>query len=824
MLDRKRAGALLLTALLTVQAAGSEPMTHWATRAFRGGEQEPPDGRPALVLKRQDHGQLRMGKSVLGTPLRIGQIRFRRGIGTHADSEIVVLLAPGARSFSARVGVDNNDNTQGRNGTVQFSVESAGRELLRTATVRCGAAPLEVNVVLPADARELILKTHQTEDGPSHDHADWADAHILMEDGAVVWLDALRPNTPDEFFPQARPPFSFTYGGQRSESLLPTWTHTAETKEEGDRTRHTATWADPKTGLTVVASVAVFKDFPAVEWLLRFRNAGNVDSPILEDVQALDLTLGTHPEASTVLHQIAGDDCTERSFRPMQRDVGLGQQVRFAPVGGRPSNGTFPFFNVEHAGQGVFVAVGWTGQWAASVSRTADGATRLAAGMERTHLSLHAGEAIRTPRVLLLHWSGDRLDAHNQFRRLLLAHYLPKVKGRPARPAIGSQSFNMNHTGRRPGWNTEAGQVAAARITRDLGCDTHWLDAAWFDGGFPNGVGNWTVRKTAYPNGLGVVGKACDRLGLKFLVWWEPERVAPGTRIARDHPEFVLGGNKGGLFNLGDPTARRWLTDLLLSQIAAFGVDVYRNDFNMDPLPYWRQNDPPDRQGITEVRYVEGFYAMWDEIRAKHPGMVPDNCASGGRRIDLEMCMRSVVQTRSDTACAAGRSDWDQAQTHGLSLYLPIHSTIGWATEPYDVRSTATAGFLGEWDILDEKFPIDQARAGIAEVRGNQPYWYGDFYPLTPWSLAADQWMAYQFHRADLDAGIVLAFRRSASPYPALQARLRGLGAKQIYTATFIGDDRQPKTFTLSGAELAASELRIAKRHGSLLVRYKAAP
>ena len=67
---------------------------------------------------------------------------------------------------------------------------------------------------------------------------------------------------------------------------------------------------------------------------------------------------------------------------------------------------------------------------------------------------------------------------------------------------------------------------------------------------------------------------------------------------------------------------------------------------------------------MTEIRYVEGLYAMWDELRAKFPNMYLDDCASGGRRIDLEMVMRSVVQTRSDAACAPGRSDWDQSQTY----------------------------------------------------------------------------------------------------------------------------------------------------------------
>jgi hypothetical protein len=35
------------------------------------------------------------------------------------------------------------------------------------------------------------------------------------------------------------------------------------------------------------------------------------------------------------------------------------------------------------------------------------------------------------------------------------------------------------------GWNTEAGQIEAAQMTCRVGCDTHWLDAAWFERGFP---------------------------------------------------------------------------------------------------------------------------------------------------------------------------------------------------------------------------------------------------------------------------------------------------------------------------------------------------
>ena len=317
---------------------------------------------------------------------------------------------------------------------------------------------------------------------------------------------------------------------------------------------------------------------------------------------------------------------------------------------------------------------------------------------------------------------------------------------------------------------------------------------------------------------------------MKFLLWYEPERVAAGTRLAKQHPEFILptqkGSGEGGLFNLGDPKARRWMTDLLIRQIAEFNIHTYRNDFNMDPLGFWRQNDPPDRQGITEIRYVEGLYAMWDELRAKYPRMYLDDCASGGRRIDLEMLRRGVVQTRSDTVGAAGRSDWDQCQCYGLNLYLPLHATIGWDVGAYECRSSATSGFCGEWDILAKSFPLEQARASIAEIKSNRKYWYGDFYPLTPCTLATDAWIAWQLHRPDLDEGLVTAFRRKDCPSAMLEVKLRGLAPRRSYNVTFIDDDRRQTVQTMTGQQLSTIQIRLPNPRSSLQVRYspKVAP
>ncbi len=382
----------------------------------------------------------------------------------------------------------------------------------------------------------------------------------------------------------------------------------------------------------------------------------------------------------------------------------------------------------------------------------------------------------------------------------------------------------FNRTGGRGYWASEPGQLVAAGVNRDLGCDTLWLDAGWFEGDFSEGVGNWFPKTKDFPRGLRPVGDACQRLGLKFLVWYEPEDVKPGTKIAREHPEFILPVQKtpgeGGLFNLGDPKARRWITDLLIRQIAEFNIHTYRNDFNMPPLSFWRQNDAPDRQGISEIRYVEGLYAMWDEMRAKYPHMYLDDCASGGRRIDLEMLMRGVVQTQSDFV-GPGRLEAAQCQNYGLNLYLPLHATISWDMDAYACRSTATAGFCGEWDILGRSFPFDEGRAAIAEINGQSQVLVWRFLsadalrdrpatPGSPGNCTAPTWT-----RASCwpSAAKTVGSRRWS-------VKLRGLKPEKTYAVTFLDEQRRTTVVAKTGRELSSLVIELPVPRSSVAIRY----
>ncbi|MHB0997845.1 MAG: NPCBM/NEW2 domain-containing protein [Armatimonadota bacterium] len=791
----------------------------WADAAFGGISPSISGNRIPLEVIRQDFNTLHFRQSCMETPIKIEKKEFKRGLGTHANSELKVTLPSGSKQFNSFIGIDNNYDTKGVLGSVLFIVEIDAKEVFRSSILKGGDAPVPVSINIPSGASELTLKVDTTDDGPSCDQADWADAQLVMTDGSIRWLDE---GYSDNLLRNTDRPFSFLYGGVPSSEFINTWKHTVKRTEESEFIKYLVKWADPKTGLIITADVKVFKEYPAIDWVLYLENNGLNDTPIIEDIKTVDLQLNSGNEKNPiVLHQLHGDSCGEMSFLPYDTTLESGKNITIAPARGRPSQETaFPFWNMQYSDRGIITAIGWSGQWSAQYDHIGSGPTRFRAGMEKTHLLLHPGEKIRTPRILMMTWNGSRQDAHNRFRRLMMFQYVPKQNGRPHRLPVALQPFDRYW--KTKGWSTEAGQLKAVEAAHELGCDTYWFDAAWFVKEFPTGAGNWFHKPDDFPRGLKPVSDLCHKYGMQFILWFEPCRVVEDTQIANEYPQYVFGGKKGGLFKLNDPEAREWLTNLISKRITEYGIDVYREDYNIDPLDFWRSNDTPNRQGMTEIRFVEGHYEYWDRLRAEHPGLWIDNCASGGRRIDLETCMRSIPLWRSDTCCWAGHPEWNQMQSGALSQYLPLHTACGWDTEYYIFRSSATGGALCQFAYQDENFPIDKAKAIIQEVKENQKYWYGDFYQLTQVTTSMDQFMAYQFHRADLDEGLVLAFRRAECNVRGIVADINGIDPSAKYKLEFIDDSAKKVVKTMTGKQMLESGLVISipGKGQSMVIRY----
>jgi alpha-galactosidase len=86
------------------------------------------------------------------------------------------------------------------------------------------------------------------------------------------------------------------------------------------------------------------------------------------------------------------------------------------------------------------------------------------------------------------------------------------------------------------------------------------------------------------------------------------------------------------------------------------------------------------------------------------------------------------------------------------------------------------------WDVRREGVNWGKFRRLTEEWRKIAPYYLGDFYPLSSYSLENDVWMVWQFDRPDLGEGVVQAFRRKESSiYESVRVKLRGLEPKARY-------------------------------------------
>ncbi len=775
---------------------------------------------PARRLVRQDYEKLEINRSVIATPIKIGSKSYSHGLGTHSVSRIGISSPEPMARFAAWVGVDNNERTAGGQGSVAFVVQAGGKELFRSEVLRGGMEPVRVDVAL-GEARAFDLRVEDAGDGPGCDHADWAEAEIELASGKKVRVDEMPDGGVDV---RARYPFSFVYGGKLSDALLPGWTVVRQDRPgDADRAVWATTWTDAATGLRVGWEVVRYRDFGALEWLLTFENTGKADTPILSDVQAMDLALEGAIDKATPfrLYRSNGAPADPTDFDPVVETVADGHSASLAAGGGRSSNKDFPFFKVETGKGSAVVAVGWSGQWAATASTEDNARVRIAAGMELTHLTLHPGEKIRTPRMLILFQPGDTWEANARFRELIQKHYAAKRAGKAPEPIL----FCNTCFTRGGGWLNECtaeNQISLIRAYAPLGLEALITDAGWFEGGWPAGAGNWEPRKDAYPQGMAPVAKAALDNKMVYGLWYEPERVVAGTDIHKKHPEWCLKSQKAEegtyLLNFGLPQVQEHFFGIVKGFMDLPGFRFYRQDFNMDPLPYWRFNDAQDRQGMTEIRYVEGLYAYWDRIATTWPDSIREECASGGRRIDVETVRRMHLHQKTDYWFD---NEVDQNSLWSLSQYLPNNTIVAHLCrlDDYSFRSVLASSLCLGWITDDPKFDTARGKALLDRYRELRPLLTGAFYPALPCTRQATHWIASQYHRADLDAGLILAFRHAQSPYRTADLTLRGLTPDAEYELRFenTGEKRRAK-----GADLLKGfALTVTEPHGSEMVEYR---
>lgn len=262
----------------------------------------------------------------------------------------------------------------------------------------------------------------------------------------------------------------------------------------------------------------------------------------------------------------------------------------------------------------------------------------------------------------------------------------------------------------------------------------------------------------------------------------------PNTDIANNHASYLLDPMPGDsqwsgqakLFDFGNPSALSWAINYFSGLITSLGVDFYREDFNIQPLPFWQHADPSDRQGITQAHYVDGHLQFWAALQAAHPGLLIDSCASGGRRLDILTLNYAINLLRSDDVLDATSN---QSHVLGLSSWVPLHGgavrITGSSDDVYNGRSAMGPSYHEALDISAAAPVWTQLKAMASEWHSISGHYIEDFYPLTPHSTATNQWVAWQFGTAS--SGVVQAYRRPSSTVSSQTLLMYGLTSGATY-------------------------------------------
>jgi alpha-galactosidase len=756
-----------------------------------------------------------------GRPLRIFNTSYARGLFLDGAEGVTVHLASPAKTFEAVAGLDGSFAGCAYTSTTQeFQVKSGGKVLSPATTVKVATAGSPMKIDL-GGITEFTLENGQDQQGGCRE-AIWADARVTLADGTTLWLGDLPVGSPASSV-TALPPFSFTYGGKSSIELLQGWEPQQSVRQlDPQRTEYTTTFHDPATGLVVRWIGVEYHDFPVVEWTIYFENSGSADTPILENIQAIDTWFQRRSEGEFLLHHFRGSPAQPTDFEPFETPLPPTVEKHIATSGGRPTDNALCYFNLDESNSGVIMALGWPGQWAANFSRDDARGVRVRAGQELTHFKLLPGEKVRSPMVALMFWNGEWIRGQNLWRKWMLAHNLPHPRGLPLSPKLAASSALWYQEMSRA---DEASQkLFLERYQQEtIKLDYWWMDAGWYvsNGTWPN-TGTWEIDPKRFPNGFRPIDDYAHSMGVQAILWFEFERVTRGSWLWEKHPDWLLkssmeehGGQR--LLNLGNPEAVHWIVEFLDKFITQNAVDVYRIDFNIAPLPFWRDNDAPDRQGITENKYASGFLEYLDELQKRHPEVLIDTCASGGRRDDLETLRRAVPMHRSDYSY---EPVGQQNITYGMSFWIPYYGSPNASRDNYVFRSAWGPQLNLGWDVRRKDLSYDWMRRGVKQWRGVADNYFGDYYPLTAYDPSNHAWMAWQFDRPEVGQGMVQAFRRSKSRADSAQLELHGLDPDARYE---IRNLDAAAIQTLTGRELMQRGLEISlpEKQGAAVLTYR---
>jgi alpha-galactosidase len=252
---------------------------------------------------------------------------------------------------------------------------------------------------------------------------------------------------------------------------------------------------------------------------------------------------------------------------------------------------------------------------------------------------------------------------------------------------------------------------AIAEHAAVIGVERFVLDDGWFTGRTSDraGLGDWSVSEQVWPTGLNPLIERVTSLGMDFGLWVEPEMVNLDSDLARAHPDWVLAPAERmppewrhqQVLDLANPEAWQHILERLDNLLSEHDIAYLKWDHNRDLVDADHGGRPAFHAQTLAC------YALLDELRARHPGVEIETCASGGGRIDLEILERTDRVWASDCTDALERQEIQRwtgllvpPELVGAHVGAPCNHQTGRVLDLPFRAGTALFGHFGvEWDL-----------------------------------------------------------------------------------------------------------------------------
>ncbi len=597
------------------------------------------------------------------------------------------------------------------------------------------------------------------------------------------------------------PAYNFTVCTKSLRNNTDDWTFSVSEESEegavhrGGKTTY-ITLTHKEHPITAIVEATIYDKNASCEWTVYIKNEGDENSQVISEFYAADCKINTGKNSE--LYFSKGSDPAPDDFELLKTEL-CPIEMKYTANGGRTES-FLPYFNLNGENSGAVVSVGWTGQWFASFKENLDGSVNVKAKQEKLRGYLEPGEEIRSPLVNITFYKNDNaLKGFNSFRDFTVDCVYPEGTKQVATAGLGVETPGITEEQ----IITNIGNVPEAW---KYSLDYFWVDAGWYkiNTNWSDSVGNWIPDPERFPDGFRAISDTARENGVGFLLWYEPERACKGTDVYNEcikHEGWCIRNESDEdtvYVNLANEESLNYITDVIVESIRYNGVDCFRMDSNFPWLPRWELADKEwedGRKGITENHYVTNLYRFLDTLLEECPGLMIDICASGGKRLDIEIIGRGIPLWRTDYNCMdenGGTPDdileATQAQTYGISFWLVHNGTCAYRTGEYAVRTN----IISSSQLLD-----------YYSIR---PHMVGNYYPLADGETDTDKYLAMQFD-TDAGSGMALIYKRENVQENTYHLVLNGLESGSTYNV--YNYDTPDSIITKTGAQLMTQGIDI---------------